>query len=209
MNGAELNSLLPYNDPRCRTGLYQVLEKLVLCPSPQWPAPLSYASAVLNSGLNDPNLEVNTRVLLFNIASDCIAFPFSFFFARYRPDALKSWLRFSRYWDPGDRPLISQWKWNNCVPSSRKRLYWMVGPPSLWNLHCRHPLHHSQQSPPCPLKIHQLSLYRLISRRHHHVDRFLQILLILRSRFANPRHHRHRPSDSHSPNLMKNKTRIF
>nr|CAH0109261.1 unnamed protein product [Daphnia galeata] len=63
MNGAELNSLLPYNDPRCRTGLYQVLEKLVLCPSPQWPAPLNYASAVLNSGLNDPNLEVSTRCI--------------------------------------------------------------------------------------------------------------------------------------------------
>lgn len=58
MNGAELKTLLPYNDPRCRAGLYRVLEKLVLCASPQWPAPLNYASAVFNSGMNDPNLEV-------------------------------------------------------------------------------------------------------------------------------------------------------
>ncbi|EFX80838.1 hypothetical protein DAPPUDRAFT_303887 [Daphnia pulex] len=63
MNGAELNTILPYNDPRCRAGLYQLLEKLVLCPSPQWPAPLNYASAVLNNGLNDPNLEVSTRCI--------------------------------------------------------------------------------------------------------------------------------------------------
>lgn len=58
MNGAELDSLLPYNDPRCRAGMYRVLEKLVLCPSPQWPAPLNYASAILSSGLNDPTIEV-------------------------------------------------------------------------------------------------------------------------------------------------------
>ena len=58
MNGAELETLLPYNDPRCRSGLYQLLVKLVLCSSQQWPAPLNYASAVFSSGLNDPNLEV-------------------------------------------------------------------------------------------------------------------------------------------------------
>lgn len=62
MNGAELKSLLPYNDPRCRIGLYQVLEKLILCPNPHWPAPLNYASAVLNSGMNDPNVEVRIQL---------------------------------------------------------------------------------------------------------------------------------------------------
>lgn len=58
MNGAELNLLVPYNDPRCRASMYRVLEKLVLCPSPQWPAPLNYASAIFSSGMNDPNIEV-------------------------------------------------------------------------------------------------------------------------------------------------------
>ena len=58
MKGAELKDLMPYNDPHCRAGLYRVLEKLVLCPNPHWPAPLNYATAVFNSGLNDTNLEV-------------------------------------------------------------------------------------------------------------------------------------------------------
>lgn len=60
MNGAELNLLVPYNDPRCRAAMYRVLEKLVLCPSPQWPAPLNYASAIFSSGMNDPNIEVSS-----------------------------------------------------------------------------------------------------------------------------------------------------
>lgn len=77
MNGAELNTILPYNDPRCRAGLYQLLEKLVLCPSPQWPAPLNYASAVLNNGLNDPNLEV-IRDLCFVMYSTKLHIGFQF-----------------------------------------------------------------------------------------------------------------------------------
>ena len=56
--GAPYKTLLPYNDPGCRAGLYRTLEKLVLCPSPHWPAPLNYAIAVFKNGINDPNLEV-------------------------------------------------------------------------------------------------------------------------------------------------------
>lgn len=73
MNGAELKTLLPYNDPRCRLGLYRVLEKLVLCASAQWPAPLHYATALFNNGLNDPNLDVikvtytNVRYKILNV----------------------------------------------------------------------------------------------------------------------------------------------
>ena len=58
MNGAQLNSLIPYNDPRCRASLYKVLEKLILCASPQWPAPIHYASVIFKSGMNDANLDV-------------------------------------------------------------------------------------------------------------------------------------------------------
>lgn len=50
--------MLPYNDPRCRASLYKVLENLVLCPSPQWPAPIHYASVIFKNGLNDSNLDV-------------------------------------------------------------------------------------------------------------------------------------------------------
>jgi len=59
MNGAQLNSLIPYNDPRCRASLYKVLEKLILCASPQWPAPIHYASVIFKSGMNDANLDVS------------------------------------------------------------------------------------------------------------------------------------------------------
>lgn len=57
--GTPLKSLLPYNDPGCRAALYRALEKLVICPSPYWPAPLNYATTVFKNGLNDPNLEVS------------------------------------------------------------------------------------------------------------------------------------------------------
>lgn len=57
-SGGQMKALQPYNDPRCRAGLFRVLERLILCPSPHWPAPLNYATAVFNSGLNDANLEV-------------------------------------------------------------------------------------------------------------------------------------------------------
>ncbi len=60
MNGAQPKTLQPYNDPRCRAALYKLLERLVLCSSPHWPAPLHYASAIFSSGLNDPNLEVSS-----------------------------------------------------------------------------------------------------------------------------------------------------
>lgn len=204
MNGAELNTILPYNDPRCRAGLYQLLEKLVLCPSPQWPAPLNYASAVLNNGLNDPNLEV-MRDLCFVMYSTKLHIAFSI--CRYRRDASKPWRRSSRYCDPEGRRLTLRWKWNNCAPSSRKLLYWMAGPPRWWNLHCRHPLHRNQRRPPCPLRSHQLS--RSISCRHHRADRFPRIRSSRRSKFANPRHRRHRPSDFLSPKRMANTTMIF
>ena len=61
--GAQLDTMVPYNDASCRQSLYKVLEKLILCPSPQWPAPVHYASAIFRSGLNDPNLDVNNKNL--------------------------------------------------------------------------------------------------------------------------------------------------
>ena len=64
MNGTPFKSLLPYNTAACRAGLYRVLEKLILCPSAQWPSPLNYATAIFNSGLNDPNLEVKKTEFL-------------------------------------------------------------------------------------------------------------------------------------------------
>ena len=59
MRGVPLKALLPYSDPRCRAGLYAVLQRLILCPNPQFPAPLNYASAIFNIGLNDPCIEVH------------------------------------------------------------------------------------------------------------------------------------------------------
>lgn len=72
MNGNPFKLLLPYNTAGCRAGLYRVLEKLILCPSALWPSPLNYATAIFNSGLNDPNLEVKIVTFYF--------FSFSSFF---------------------------------------------------------------------------------------------------------------------------------
>lgn len=58
MRGVPLKAMIPFNDSRCRAGLYGVLQKLILCPNAQFPAPLNYASAILNIGLNDPCIEV-------------------------------------------------------------------------------------------------------------------------------------------------------
>ena len=59
-NGPQPETLQPYNDPRCRAALYKLLERLVLCSSPHWPAPLYYANAIFHSGLEDSSLEVSS-----------------------------------------------------------------------------------------------------------------------------------------------------
>ena len=80
MNGAELKSLLPYNDPCCRAALYKVLENLILCPSPQWPAPIHYASAIFKNGMNDSNLDVRlVKKLVHHFFAYAKLFSFSIF----------------------------------------------------------------------------------------------------------------------------------